>query len=65
MNSLIAERELLAEIKRNIGDRAGKVWHIEQRMKRSINNTAKADGFKDVSVIPGRAKLVSHQRKPG
>lgn len=56
MNSLIAERELLQEIKQNI-QRRGDTLDIEQRMMRSLNNSAKAGGIEDVSTLPGRPKI--------
>lgn len=57
MNSLVAERELLRDIQRNIRDRNGETWSIEERMKRSIAATAKAAGIDDVSQLPGRARI--------
>jgi hypothetical protein len=57
MNSLIAERELLQDVQKNIKARSGETWPIEERMKRSIAATAKAAGIDDVSKLPGRAKI--------
>lgn len=57
MNSLVAERELLRDIQRNIRDRNGETWSIEERMKRSIAATAKAAGIDDVSQLPGRTRI--------
>jgi hypothetical protein len=57
MNSLVAERELLQDIQRNIKDRNGEPWPIEERMRRSIAATAKAAGIDDVSKLPGRARI--------
>ncbi|MYZ34980.1 MULTISPECIES: DUF5677 domain-containing protein [unclassified Streptomyces] len=57
MNSLIAERELLQDVQKNVKARNGEEWPIEERMKRSIAATAKAAGIDDVSKLPGRAKI--------
>ncbi|WP_410613964.1 DUF5677 domain-containing protein [Amycolatopsis sp. lyj-109] len=57
MNSLVAERELLRDIQRNLADRGGDEWPIEKRMKRSIEATAKAAGIDDVTSLPGRSKI--------
>ncbi|MGW1725433.1 DUF5677 domain-containing protein [Streptomyces sp. NPDC002306] len=57
MNSLIAERELLQDIQKNVKARNDEVWPIEERMKRSIAATAMAAGIDDVSELPGRAKV--------
>ncbi|KIF69441.1 hypothetical protein HY68_13970 [Streptomyces sp. AcH 505] len=57
MNGLIAERELLQDVKKNIKARNGEVWPIEERMKRSIAATAMAAGIDNVSKLPGRAKI--------
>jgi hypothetical protein len=57
MNSLVAEREFLQDIQRNIRDRRGETWPIEERMKRSIAATEKAAGIDDVSKLPGRARI--------
>lgn len=57
MNSLIAERELLQDIQKNIKQRDGDTWPIEERMKRSIEKTAHAAGIEDVSKLPGRSKI--------
>ncbi|WP_141698387.1 DUF5677 domain-containing protein [Streptomyces lushanensis] len=57
MNSLVAERELLADVQKNVERRDGEVWPIEERMKRSIAKTAKAAGIEDVSKLPGRARI--------
>jgi hypothetical protein len=56
-NSLVAERELLQEITQNVKRRDGTVLHIEERMRRSIQATAKAAGIADVAALPGRSKI--------
>jgi hypothetical protein len=57
MNSLVAERELLQDIRQNVKHRDGTVLHIEERMRRSIEATAKAAGIADVAALPGRSKI--------
>lgn len=57
MHSLVAEREVLKDIKLNIARRDGAVWDIEERMERSINATAKAAGIDDVSTLPARKDI--------
>lgn len=57
MNSLIAERQLLQDIQKNVKARNSEAWPIEERMKRSIAATAIAAGIDDVSNLPGRAKV--------
>ncbi len=57
MNSLVAERELMQDIRRNINQRDGEVWSIEERMQHSIARTAEAAGVGDVSSLPGRPRI--------
>jgi hypothetical protein len=57
MNGLIAERELLLAIAKNVKGREGAVLHIEERMRRSIKTTAEAAGITDVSALAGRQKI--------
>jgi hypothetical protein len=57
MNSLVAEREVLQDIARNVGARDEEVLDIEQRMMRSIEKTAKAAGVNDVAALPGRRHI--------
>lgn len=56
MHSLIAEREVLKDITENIRQRDEEIWDIEERMRRSIDTTAKAAGIDDVSTLPARGK---------
>jgi Family of unknown function (DUF5677) len=57
MNSLIAERELLQDVEKNVKCHDGEVSPIEERIKRSIATTAKAAGIDDISKLPGRSKI--------
>lgn len=57
MNSLVAERELLQDVEKNVKRRDGEAWPIEERMKRSVEATAKAAGIDDVSKLPGRSRI--------
>ncbi|WP_410671958.1 DUF5677 domain-containing protein [Amycolatopsis sp. cmx-4-68] len=57
MNSLIAEREMVRDIKSNIQSRNNSVLDIEERMMRSIERTAAAAGIDDVTSIPSRAQV--------
>jgi hypothetical protein len=50
-NSLIAEREVLDDIKRNIKKRGGNPAHIETRMTRSIEETARAAGVNGARTL--------------
>jgi Family of unknown function (DUF5677) len=56
-NSLIAEREVVQDITKNIDNRDDRALHIEQRMMRSIQKTAKAAGIDDVTTLPGRRQI--------
>lgn len=57
MNGLIAERELLLTIQKNVRMREGARLHIEARMERSIQATAEAAGITDVTSLAGRKKI--------
>jgi hypothetical protein len=52
-DSLIAERELLAEVERNVEARAGDALPIEERLRASIEETLAAAGV-TIDQIPGR-----------
>ena len=52
-DSLVAEREFLRLIKKNIEAR-GSSWAIEESMTRSIERTARDAGIDDVMGLPGR-----------
>lgn len=56
-DSLVAERELLADINRRQAGHPGDQWPIEERMRRSIAHSAAVSGVQDVSALPGRAKI--------
>lgn len=56
-DSLVAERELLADIKRRQAGGAGDPWPIEERMRRSVAHSAAVAGVEDVSALPSRAKI--------
>ena len=56
-NSLVAEREVLSDVKNNIARRGGDALHIEARMTSSINSTAKAAGVDDVAQLPARRAI--------
>lgn len=53
-DSLMAEKQVMEQVKRNIRDRGGEVLEIEQRMERSILETAKAAGINSLDEIPAR-----------
>jgi len=57
MNGLIAERELLLTIQKNVRMREGAKLYIETRMERSIQATAEAAGITDVTSLEGRKKI--------
>lgn len=57
MNSLVAERELLQDIQKNVKARNGESLPIEGRMQHSIAETAKAANIPDVSKLPGRKQI--------
>nr|MDT0666379.1 hypothetical protein [Micromonospora sp. DSM 115978] len=57
MNSLVAERELIKDIERNIEQRGGDIQPIEERMKNSVTAAAKAAGIDDVSELPSRKSI--------
>lgn len=56
-DSLVSEKVMLDDILRNIKKRSGEVWHIEERMRSSIEKTARAGGIDDISTIPKRAVI--------
>ena len=56
-DSLVAERELLADINQRQACDPGDPWPIEERMRRSIADSAAAAGVQDISTLPGRAKI--------
>jgi hypothetical protein len=56
-DSLVAERELIADINRRQSGHPSDPWPIEERMRRSIARSAVAAGVQDVSALPGRAKI--------
>lgn len=56
-DSLVAERELLADVDRQQAGRSDGPWPIEDRIRRSIINSATAAGVQDVSALPGRARI--------
>lgn len=57
MDSLVAERETLKVVQENIKDRGGEVWHIEKRMRTSIEKTAADAGIKSVEELPSRKNI--------
>jgi hypothetical protein len=55
-DSLVAEREFLRLIKKNVEAR-GSSWAIEESMTRSIERTARDAGVDDVMALPGRRAI--------
>jgi hypothetical protein len=55
-DSLVAEREFLRLIKKNVEAR-GSSWAIEESMTRSIERTARDAGVDDVTALPGRRAI--------
>ncbi|WP_461473273.1 DUF5677 domain-containing protein [Microbacterium sp. HJ5] len=53
MDSLVAEREFLRDVRRQVEQRGGATWPIEERIQRSIDDTLRAAGVREVD-IPGR-----------
>lgn len=56
-DSLVAERELLADINRRQAGHPSDPWPIEERMRGSIAHSAAVAGVQDVSGLPSRAKI--------
>jgi hypothetical protein len=56
-DSLVAERELLADINRRQAGQPGDPWPIEERMRRSIAHSAAVAGVQDVSALPSRVRI--------
>lgn len=54
---LVAEREIVRDIDRRQSGDGGGPWAIEDRMRRSIDRSARAAGIEDVSALPSRAKI--------
>lgn len=57
MDSLVAERETLKVVQANVKERGGEIWHIEKRMRASIEKTASDAGIDNVEDLPGRKKI--------
>lgn len=55
-DSLVAEREFLHLVRKNIEQR-GSSWPIEQSMTRSIETTAREAGIDDVTALPSRRSI--------
>jgi hypothetical protein len=55
-DSLVAEREQLRLITKNVKDR-GATWPIEESMTRSIERTAEVAGIADVTALPSRRAI--------
>src|SRR5205823_3715040 len=56
-DSLVAEREQLRLITKNVKARGGESWAIEDSMTRSIQRTASDAGVSDVTALPSRREI--------